>query len=745
MVKRFLPICLILILCGCVRTVQKYDTYDPETRTIVSRSLGILPSESREMKSFRKVREGEGDASGVVDAFLSCRFISQGSTHFDRLVTDLNDKNKCVDSYSSIINDQVYLERFLKLLREDATIKAPTLSEKVNILQCDVPECLQQKVQSEKQVLRFVHLSDVQLRDENAKLVSHSMSRFLDSFVGSVERNTLQEYFDLEYYMALILSINALSPEAKPDFMIHTGDATDVRTSQELYPFVYMNNLLDIPWFNTVGNHDAATFGNFNNKKCSFKNVGYSFLSPGNLFHFMLMHGPTYIHDDYPLTPTNVHEDITWKKGSYFHGFDLYKGPQGASNMKRAFERVCNSTGYYSLEFEGKGVRLIVLNTSVPLINKKRNKIIKKISSKKKTEPDEEYINSIAHSTATSYCHKGKIDKRQYEWLIDELKEGEKQGHLILVFGHHPLDKENFADDSYMPLVETLSRYKVVAYFCGHTHKQSVRFIEIPSNPKEGIWEINSGSVLDYPQEGNLITLYDRGNGCGRMDVRSFGVFGQDLQDQPSDNLTLLAYEAHQGAEEDWIKDHYGANIHKETAEELEKLPKEIQLPDSLPDSLKDKLRYDNDKQCIIFTGFMKEKERNALLKLSQDPLYQKAVERLFLNSREGKPPKNNYELYFPISCQNAGGSQNPPPILPASREKEVKCIIEPHVKQPGSLQVSADPIIGGAILWRFKIRVHPDDQKRFEENPFTYRALSYLIERAGEAQKETWQLVREW
>ncbi len=770
MIKRLLSICLILIFCGCIRTVQKYDPYDPETRTLLSRSLGVLPSKSREMKAFQKVREADEDENEIVNAFLSCKFTSKGSTRFGRLVNDLNDKNRCVDSYSEIINNPAYLERFLELLRENVTIKAPALDKNVNI-HSSVPKQLlplnqndsgPKGAQDKKPVLRFVHLSDAQLRDENAKLVSHSMSRFLDSFVGSVERNTSQEYFDLEYYMAIILSINAFAPEEKPDFMIHTGDAIDVRTSQELYPFIYINNLLDIPWFNVVGNHDSATLGNFNNKRCSFKNVGYSFLSPGNLFHFMLMHGPTYIHDDSPLTPTKVHEDVTVKTGSYFHGFDLYKGSsasyslpkgsQGATSMKGAYERVCNSPGYYSLEFKEKGVRLIVLNTSIPLIDEKRNKIIEEASRKKTTATDEEYINSVSHSTAANYCYKGKVDKRQLDWLVEELENGENQGQLILVFGHHPLNDENFLDDTYERLVENFCRHKnVVAYFCGHTHEQKVRYIKDPGNPKMGVWEIDSGSLLDYPQEGNLITLYDLGNGCGRLDVQSFGIFDVDSQ-APSGKVPLmfLAYKAHRGAEEDWIKDHYGSNIHRETSEELEKLPGGIQLPDSLPDPLKEKLRYDNDRQRLAFIGVMKEEERNTLLKLSQEPLYQEAIKRLFLNSREGKPHKNNYALYFPISGWKTKYSQNTPLVSQKENKEEkesrVKGIIKPHIKQPDSLEVHAELINGELVLWRFKIKkIHDDDQKLFEENPFLYRSLAYLVEKTGEEEKEAWQLVREW
>lgn len=80
---------------------------------------------------------------------------------------------------------------------------------------------------------------------------------------------------------------------------------------------------------------------------------------------------------------------------------------------------------------------------------------------------------------------------------------------------------------------------------------------------------------------------------------------------------------------------HYGGRKAKpfsfaEYSVKLAKLPARVQFPGHL----KEKIRYDVDKQLLIFKGSMNEEERDELLKKSQDPLYQQAIKRLFHNSQ---------------------------------------------------------------------------------------------------------------
>jgi spermidine synthase/Flp pilus assembly protein TadD len=71
-----------------------------------------------------------------------------------------------------------------------------------------------------------------------------------------------------------------------------------------------------------------------------------------------------------------------------------------------------------------------------------------------------------------------------------------------------------------------------------------------------------------------------------------------------------------------------------EISADLESLPAGIQFPDPL----KEKIRYDSAKKLLVFTkGVMPAGEREALLRLSQDPSYREAIETLAQRSRNSR------------------------------------------------------------------------------------------------------------
>jgi hypothetical protein len=116
-------------------------------------------------------------------------------------------------------------------------------------------ECLSRPLQ-----LRFAWYSDVQLRQRDVKLFSRTASQALDRVQNSFEGDPVQEEYGWAVYLSHLLALNnyqrslhdsnATQAAKEPllQFYIHTGDAIDAGTIEELYRFVYLSNQLDFPW-----------------------------------------------------------------------------------------------------------------------------------------------------------------------------------------------------------------------------------------------------------------------------------------------------------------------------------------------------------------------------------------------------------------------------------------------------------------------------------------------------------------
>lgn len=77
------------------------------------------------------------------------------------------------------------------------------------------------------------------------------------------------------------------------------------------------------------------------------------------------------------------------------------------------------------------------------------------------------------------------------------------------------------------------------------------------------------------------------------------------------------------------IEDRNASNIPSETSEKLSKLPAKLEFPAKI----KDKIRFDDSRKCLVYKGVMSKKQREVLLKLSPDKLYNEAIESLFQRS----------------------------------------------------------------------------------------------------------------
>ncbi len=333
-------------------------------------------------------------------------------------------------------------------------------------------------------ILRFGWLSDVQIRQKEVKLFNDKVSLNLDNIIPSFEHDPVQEDFDWAVYLSIIAAINLYHEKVSPiDFMIHTGDGIDAGTIEELYAFIYITDRLRIPWLDLVGNHDASIFGNYKERLGYTRQAGVNFYPVGNMTNFLTMHGKERWISGFgshllPVPSSGGHsptEDGNRKiRESLSHGFDLKVNNGQGSTGRNKFDPGI-AKGYYALDID---------NTSIPI------RVIA--------------LNSVK---LNSWGADGEIDTAQRNWLKKLIQSA--NGRLLLIFSHHrPQDFDSATMDV---LFDAASGPMV--FFSGHTHQHHLKPHQ--SNNGQKFYELNTGSILEYPQVGRLVEI--RGEPGGNM------------------------------------------------------------------------------------------------------------------------------------------------------------------------------------------------------------------------------------
>ncbi|MFM1910295.1 MAG: hypothetical protein RLZZ545_993 [Actinomycetota bacterium] len=126
---------------------------------------------------------------------------------------------------------------------------------------------------------------------------------------------------------------------------------------------------------------------------------------------------------------------------------------------------------------------------------------------------DYDRVSLIALDTVNPYGGwQGSLDRTQFEWLQHQLDSLE--GRLAIITSHHPL-QDMF--NGYTPHGQTRvlqeeieellrSRKEVIAWLCGHTHRHRITYFG--ANPSQGFWQIETASLIDWPQEGRIIEVF---------------------------------------------------------------------------------------------------------------------------------------------------------------------------------------------------------------------------------------------
>ncbi len=343
----------------------------------------------------------------------------------------------------------------------------------------------------EQDFVRFAQFSDVHivdddnpLRFENIKLWSTTHGE-LDELVQMISRD--QDRYSARIWDAVVRSINEKNAAEPIDFAISTGDHTDTGLKTELRWFIEIadgikseslqNAILggtmmdvnpsgmEVPWYAAVGNHDVEYQGTLNNYALT-----KALLAP---------YGDT---GDLSRLPDVINLYGYSLSEPWWHGFD-----------SQPVEARAHSYGYYSFN-PNDLVHCIVLDTAIYNLDGKSP------------------VETLAG---------GVLDRTQYDWMVRDIEANRER--LCVIFSHHnPVG--SFADVmsqvSAVRLKKTLCSYEnVIAHVNGHTHVNKISPVSYAGLPG-GYWNINTSSIIEWPQEWRDITVKDNGDGTGTISCR---------------------------------------------------------------------------------------------------------------------------------------------------------------------------------------------------------------------------------
>lgn len=148
-------------------------------------------------------------------------------------------------------------------------------------------------------------------------------------------------------------------------------------------------------------------------------------------------------------------------------------------------------------------------------------------------------------------------------FLRPELERGTRDGVLMMIVSHHPLDSidrqngeiglnvsDAVSSDDLKNLVTGFPN--MFLWLVGHQHDVRIRAVRGPDNAHPGFWEVQSGSVADWPGQSRIMEIVANDNNTISVFGTMFDYDTMDCQERRFRRLALMDFMS------GWDGDHRG-------------------------------------------------------------------------------------------------------------------------------------------------------------------------------------------
>lgn len=277
----------------------------------------------------------------------------------------------------------------------------------------------------------------------------------------------------------------------------------------------------EIPWYQTLGNHDHFWMGSIPVDHSARKDLRQSYIT-----------GEVFATGDVLGDPRKINSRDYYTgvlDGSTPYGDIKYAGPVGNFSsppqvaadpdrrsllrtewMQEFFKTSSSPAGHgFNLADVNKGFACysFVPKSYIPL------KVIVLDNTQKEDD-----------GSADIHGH-GFLDQARWAWLKKELADGDAAGQLMIIAAHVPINVEVTAPNSEMGwwtdpqnavtlpnlIAELQSHPNLLLWLAGHRHLNTVKAFISPdpvNAPEKGFWQVESPSLRDFPQQFRTFEIY---------------------------------------------------------------------------------------------------------------------------------------------------------------------------------------------------------------------------------------------